>query len=96
MRMSAGGAAAPSGGQPQPCAPPVTWAGLADGPYSFSAAAADRLGNRGAPATAAFTVDTTPPAIGDVAYPAATRTSSILVSFTVTDAGAGVNSTSCR
>ncbi len=74
----------------------MLWAGLPDGPYSFSMAATDRLGNTGPPAAASFLVDTTPPDIGNVVYPAATRASSIAVSFTVTDTGSGVNGTSCR
>ena len=82
--------------QAEACTSPVLWAGLPDGPYSFSVAATDRLGNAGPPASAAFLVDTTPPDIGNVASPAATRASSIAVSFAVTDTGSGVNSTSCR
>ncbi len=84
------------GGQPEACASPVLWSGLPDGAYSFSAAAADRLGNAGPRATTAFLIDTTPPDIGNIVFPAATRASSIAVSFSVTDAGSGVNSTSCR
>jgi large repetitive protein len=47
-----------------PCMSPTTLAGLADGPHTFGVRARDAAGNADAtPATAAWTVDTVPPAV---------------------------------
>jgi hypothetical protein len=81
---------------PSNCSSPASWANLPDDAYSFSVAATDRLGNRAAPVTVRFSVDTVPPLIGNLAFPLATRNNSISVSFTVTDPGSGVNGTQCR
>lgn len=82
--------------QPAPCASPAGWTALPDGRYSFSLAAADRLGNRAAPVHASFLIDTSPPVIADVAYPFATRNTSVTVTFNASDSGSGVNFTQCR
>ncbi|BDA49389.1 probable c5a peptidase at N-terminal half [Coccomyxa sp. Obi] len=81
---------------PVPCSSPAERTNLPDGRYSFLVAAADRLGNRAAPIQAYFLIDTTPPVISDVAFPFATRNSSVIVNFSVTDSGSGVNRTECR
>lgn len=90
------GNAAVSDGVPVQCVPPAQWGNLPDGRYSFSATATDRLGNWAAPVTAHWLVDTVAPLIGNLAFPPATRNTSISVGFTVTDSGSGVNTTECR
>ena len=76
-------------------ASPVDWSNLADGHYSFTLTARDRLGNMAQPESAAFLVDTVPPAIDNIVCPVATRDSNITVSFSASDSGSGVNSTDC-
>lgn len=78
------------------CTSPQRWAALADSNYSFSVVGTDRVGNVGAPATAVFMVDTTPPAIGNLAYPPATRDSNFSASFSVSDRGSGIVKVECR
>ncbi len=90
----AGGTANSTGGT-APCASPVEWSNLADGHYSFTVTARDRLGNMAQPESAAFLVDTVPPAIDNIVCPVATRDSNITVSFSASDSGSGVNSTDC-
>lgn len=83
-------------GQWQPCKSPLQWAALVDGQYVFSVVGTDRVGNVAAPATADFTVDTTPPSISNVVLPIATRASNFTVVFSVADAGSGVAAVECR
>jgi hypothetical protein len=54
-----------------PCASPLEYAGLADGAHEFQVRATDAAGNTdGSPATASWTVDTTPPAVPVITSPA--------------------------
>ena len=78
-----------------PCGSPMELSNLVDGHYSFRVTARDRLGNMAQPQTAAFLVDTTPPAIYNIVCPIATRDSNFTVSFAASDSGSGVNGTDC-
>ncbi len=89
------GNGATSGASASPCASPVEWVNLADGHYSFTVTARDRLGNMAQPKTATFLVDTTPPAIDNIGCPVATRDSNFTASFSASDSGSGVNGTAC-
>ena len=77
------------------CASPVEWSNVADGHYTFTVTARDRLGNVAQPATASFLVDTTPPAIDNIVCPIATQDSNFTASFSASDSGSGVNVTKC-
>ena len=81
---------------PVPCSSPAVRINLPDGRYSFSLAAADRLGNTAATSLVSFLIDTAPPVISGVAFPFATRNTSVSVSFNATDSGSGINRTECR
>ncbi len=96
--MPAGTSAGDAGsaGSRSVCTSPQRWAALADSNYSFSVVGTDRVGNVGAPAMAEFMVDTTPPTIGNLAYPPATRDSNFSVTFSVSDRGSGVVKVECR
>ncbi len=89
------GNAATTGASTAPCASPVEWSNLADGHYSFTVTARDRLGNMAQAKTATFLVDTTPPAIDNILCPVATRDSNFTVIFSASDSGSGVNGTAC-
>lgn len=89
-----GNSSNPAGGA-VPCASPVEWVNLLDGRYSFVVTAQDRLGNTAQPEETAFLVDTTPPAIDNIACPVATQDSNFTTSFSASDAASGVNSTDC-
>ncbi|BDA48884.1 probable serine protease/ABC transporter B family protein tagD [Coccomyxa sp. Obi] len=78
------------------CTSPVTYTDLADGPYTFIVRAHGEEFAVSVPAQASFLIDTTPPIIAHVAFPFATRNTSIIASFSVTDSGSGVNNTECR
>ncbi|PSC76615.1 Serine protease ABC transporter B family tagA isoform A [Micractinium conductrix] len=98
VRAEPGGGAPPAPTDPsafKPCASPERLGELTDGAYTLAVYAVDSVGNEGTPATASFTVDTTPPSI-EVQAPAATAATSITATFTVTDAGAGVANVTCR
>jgi hypothetical protein len=62
----------------------------------FTVVGTDRVGNAAAPVAAAFVVDSVPPAIGDLAAPAATRDGNFSAAFAVSDAGSGVARVQCR
>ena len=91
----AGGAGGAGSGL-APCASPQHWAALADGAYVFTVVGTDRVGNAAPPVAAAFVVDSVPPAIGDLAAPAATRDGNFSAAFAVSDAGSGVARVQCR
>jgi len=72
-----------------PCASPVTYTGLADAPHTFAVRATDAVGNaEAAPASRAWTVDTTAPQTAILTGPPAT-TSTATASFTFSSPEAG-------
>jgi hypothetical protein len=89
----------PEGGSPgpaTPCASPASSRNLTDGRYTFAVTPTDAVGNVGAPATAAFVVDTAPPTISSLSLPTATTADAVSVTFDAADGGAGVKNVSCR
>ncbi|KAK9839424.1 hypothetical protein WJX81_001331 [Elliptochloris bilobata] len=83
-------------GSSQPCTSPQRWAALADGHYMFSVVGRDKVGNLASPAMAEFLVDTTPPSIGNIDYPLASRIGSFSAAFSVADSGSGIAGVECR
>jgi len=82
---------------PFPCTSPLDLASLPDGNYTLTVTATDAVGNAGAPATAAWVVDSLPPSLAPpLATPNATRTGALNFTFAATDRGSGVAGTTCR
>ena len=86
------------GGSWGACSSPQDFTGLADGSHSFEVKALDNAGNAGAPASYAWTVDTTAPDTLIDLHPASIATSATAkFEFSAADgSGSGVSSFQCR
>jgi hypothetical protein len=69
-----------------PCTSPAVLSSLADGPHTFSVAAVDGVGNASTPATATWTVDTSPPPVPVVTTGPAALTNATTATFEVFEA----------
>ncbi|HEX8003335.1 MAG TPA: hypothetical protein VF519_11645 [Mycobacteriales bacterium] len=69
-----------------PCTSPAALSSLADGSHTFAVSAKDAVGNVSAPATATWTVDTTPPPAPSVTTGPASLTNATGATFSVFDA----------
>ena len=79
------------------CRPSPRYAGLADGGHTLRVEAVDAAGNKSAPASWSWTVDTVPPTVRfDGTPPNPDRSTSPSFSFGGSDAGSGLASIRCR
>lgn len=74
------------GAAPAPCTSPQALSSLADGAHTFSVTARDAVGNLSVPATATWTVDTSPPPVPVVTTGPASLTNATSATFAVFDA----------
>jgi len=76
------------GGAAAACTSPVSYTGLADGQHTFSVSAQDAAGNKSAPQTVAWTINTTVPPEPTIVSGTSGATTSTSASFTFTDSDA--------
>ncbi len=84
------------GGAYASCSSPRTYSGLSDGIHSFDVIGIDSAGNRSAPASRSWYVDTIAPVIAfQQTPPALGNSSSAAFKYSITDAGTGVQTSEC-
>jgi hypothetical protein len=78
------------------CTSPKTYTGLTEGVHTFEVIGYDAAGNKSAPASHSWFVDTTAPVITFVATPdPLTNKTSSVIKYAITDAGTGVAKSEC-
>lgn len=84
------------GGAYSACSTPKSYSGLADGLHTFEVVGIDKVGNRSAPASRSWYVDTKAPMITFVLKPDALgNKTSALFKYAISDVGSGVASSEC-
>lgn len=78
------------------CSSPKTYANLSDGLHTFDVLGYDKVGNKSAPASRSWYIDTKPPVITFVLTPDALGNNPAAVfKYSITDVGTGVASSEC-
>ena len=79
------------------CASPQAYSGLSNANHTFTVRATDKAGNVSAEGSYSILIDTAPPVVAITAQPASTtQATTASFSFTVSDAGSGVNLIECQ
>ncbi len=84
------------GGNYASCSTPKTYTNLADGLHTFEVVGVDAIGNRSAPATRSWYVDTVAPVVTFVLTPPSLgKESNVAFKYDITDVGSGVDKSEC-